>query len=433
MATLTGRFPASFRTLLFMNPVWLAIYFAVFAALPHTVSDAVAFSTPDAQEYLSAGYEFHDPTLTGFSYTRPFLYPLLIRISRGAGGAWALWLMQLLFWLGAANLVFLALQRAVQRNSIAVVGSLMYASNLSAIAITLHGLTETVTALLLSALLFTIAARDPQQPVRLLHRAVLILVLLTVVKPLFYIPLLLVLAMLPFLAFGIYRQEPRRLVILALVLSPLVYQLALMKVKYNAVTVSFITGKTLRNYLLTQGLRQTGGGTWEDAMSRAQALPKDEIPAHMAEHRRMYAALLFENLQGNIEANPTYLLFPKQFAQPVLASWMKRMNRVYYFLHVLFLLPWLAALPIARRTRNQGAWLLLLAAGLMNLYILATSAISFWQGDRLVLPALPVFAVLYPFVAVLLYRALSDWRNKEEGVSANQTGLPDLQLPSHRM
>jgi hypothetical protein len=35
---------------------------------------------------------------------------------------------------------------------------------------------------------------------------------------------------------------------------------------------------------------------------------------------------------------------------------------------------------------------------LMLYYILLTSGISFWQGDRLVLPALPLWLVLYSLI-----------------------------------
>lgn len=407
MPALTGRFPDSFRTLLLLNGVWLLIYFTVFAVLPQPVNDTVLFSTPDAQQYLSAGYEFYDFTQTGASDVRPFLYPLLIRIVHGAGGAWALWFVQLLCWLGSANFIFLALQRATQKNIFAIAGSFVYAVNLSAIVITLHGLTETVTIFLLSCLLYVIAARDPKQPLRTMHRVLFLLVLLTTVKPLFYIPLLLVLAVLPFAAFRFYRHQPRSLFVLVLLLLPLVYQLTLMKVKYDTFSVSHITDKTLRNYLLTQGLQQTEGGTWDESMAKAQAMPADAVRSHLLSHQKMYALLMYENLHGNIAANATYLLFPAQYEQPFFATCMKNMNTVYYYLHLLFVLPWLLALYFSRRNRNRDALLLPAVAGLLNLYILLTSAISFWQGDRLVLPALPVFAVLYPFTVYLLYQ---EWK-----------------------
>lgn len=405
MPALTGRFPVSFRTLLLLNGVWLVIYFTVFAVLPHTVSDSVLFCTPDAQQYLSTSTEFYDFTQTGASDVRPFLYPLLIRIVHGAGGAGALWFVQLLCWLGSANFIFLALQRVTLKNSFAIAGSLVFAVNLSAIVITLHGLTETVTILLLSCLLYVLTVRDSQKPLRTIHRVLLLLVLLTVVKPLFYIPLLLVLAALPFFTFRLYRQQPRKLFMLVLLLLPLVFQLTLMNVKYNTVTVSHITAKTLRNYLLAQGLQKTEGGTWDETMIRAQQLPGEEVVHHLLENKKLYTGLLYENLHGNIAAKPTYLLFPAHLEQTAFAKFMERTNTVYYYLHLLFLLPWLAALVTARRSRNHDALLLLMAAGMLNLYILGTSAISFWQGDRLVLPALPVFAVLYPFIVYFLYQA----------------------------
>lgn len=407
MSELTGRFPVSFRTLLLLNGVWLTLYFIVFAVLPQPVSDSVLFSTPDAQQYLATGYEFYDFTQTGASDVRPFLYPLLIRMVHGTGGAWALWFVQLLCWQGSANFIFLSLQRATRKTGFAIAGSLVYAVNLSAIVITLHGLTETVTILLLSCLLYVIAARDTEKPLRTIHRVLLLLVLLTTVKPLFYIPLLLVLAALPFFTFRLYRQQPRRIFILVLLLLPLVYQLTLMKVKYNTVTVSHITEKTLRNYLLAQGVQQTDGGTWDEAMAKAQAMPGDAVSSHLLSHKKMYTSLLYENLHGNIAANATYLLFPAQYEQPFFATCMKHMNTVYYYLHLLFVLPWLLALYLSRRSRNRDALLLLAVAGLFNFYILLTSAISFWQGDRLVLPALPVFAVLYPFTVYLLYQ---EWK-----------------------
>lgn len=407
MPVITGRFPVPFRTLLLLNGVLLLLYFSVFAILPQPVSDAVLFSTPDAQQYLSAGYEFYDFSQTGASAVRPFLYPLFVRIVHGAGGAWALWFVQLLCWLGSANFIFMALLRATRKTGFAVAGTIIYAANISAIVITLHGLTETVTIFLLSGLLYVITAHDLQQPLRTIHRVLFLLVLLTTVKPLFYIPLLLVLAALPFITFRFYRQQPRKLILLVLVLLPLVFQLTLMKVKYDTVTVSQITDKTLRNYLLAQGLQQTEGGTWDEVMASAQAMPDDAVRHHLLSHKKMYVSLLYENLHGNIAARATYLVFPAQYEQPFFASLMQMMNTGYYYLHLLFILPWLLALFIARRNRNRETLLLLAVAGLLNFYILFTSAISFWQGDRLVLPALPVFAVLYPFIVYQFYR---EWK-----------------------
>ena len=69
------------------------------------VSDHLMFSTVDSAIYRLTGHEFYKLSQTGYSYYRPFLYPLLISLIHKVFDFYGLWIMQFIFWISAVNLI----------------------------------------------------------------------------------------------------------------------------------------------------------------------------------------------------------------------------------------------------------------------------------------------------------------------------------------
>ena len=72
---------------------------------------------------------------------------------------------------------------------------------------------------------------------------------------------------------------------------------------------------------------------------------------------------------------------------------------------MLLLLPLL--LIIKRKDMDALVLLLLLAVSLY--LIIGTSGITYWQGDRIVLPSLPAWVILYSYIMVQLWGALRNF------------------------
>ena len=72
-------------------------------------------------------------------------------------------------------------------------------------------------------------------------------------KPLFiWLVIIVLFIILPVFYLKKYIVTPKNLFILLLVLTPLLFQITLMKVKYDTYSISKIGSKTFRNYFLSQ-------------------------------------------------------------------------------------------------------------------------------------------------------------------------------------
>ena len=398
--------PGDRRTILLLNLFWIAIYFCVFFSLNIDISRKIMFSTPDSREYFSVSGEFYNFSESGRSITRPFLYPLIVMLSWKPFGVFGIWLVQFGFWLASVNLLFLSLKRITGKTALGIVASLIVVLNFSYIAATLHGLTEVTTIFLLSLLLYKACKGiDSIQEIRVFHGLLFLLVLLTLVKPLFFLPLLFVLfIILPVFYLKAYIRTPKSLLVLGLICVPLLYQLTLMKVKYDMFTVSEISSKTFRKYLVAQGMQENNKKRdWIELQHEAEVMSTGEIFSYMSANKGLYWYLYRENLRTNIDSKADFLLYPEAYSHQKLGKFMGKVNTIYYHVHWLFIFPVLLSIFIAFRRKETGNLLILLIASGLSYYILLTSGISFWQGDRLTLPALTVFVFLYFFAGHYLY------------------------------
>jgi hypothetical protein len=381
--------------------IWLAIYFLVFFSLKIGVAQEIMFSSPDSQEYLVTGAEFLQREPAGFSHTRPFLFPVLLYGVHHILGVVGIWAMQLLMWLASLVLLYVSILNATRSVVLAVLGGTLMAINFTLIALTLHGLTEVLTIFLLTVLLHVISHRTfSGGRLKRFHAMVLILVVLTVVKPLFFpMVLVLVLGVAPLFHFRKYVARPQQLVVLLLVLAPLLFQMGWMKAKHDSFSVSQISSRTFKEYLLAQTISNEEGIPLEMAIEQARTFTPAEVRGYTLSSKGPMLDQFWQNVNENTTSISTLLLYPPGHEHPALAAAMGTMNTRYMVAHKFFLLPMLAllALHLVRRAASNRI-LQLVVAGTLTYFILFTSGISAYQGDRLTLPALPLFLFLYAMV-----------------------------------
>ncbi len=387
-------------TILLLNLIWLAIYFIVFFSINNKVSSDVIFSSPDAKEYLATSKEFFNFSETGFSLTRPFLFPLILGITYKIFGAYGFWLLQFIFWIVSINLLYFSIKQICGKTILAIAGSLLLACNLSHIALTLHGVTEVITIFLLTVILFILTFHIAKvQTLKIFHRCLFFLVLLTVIKPLFYFPLIFVLLVILSVFYGKkYFQQPRQILLLLLIITPLLLQITVMKIKYDTFSVSRISSITLKNYLLTQGIQKINNISYEEAKTIAKCYNAPDAFHYILENKKIFAGIFRQNIIDNIKAPALFLTFPAKNTVSKFSRFMIKMDGVFYYVHLVFIpIMFIFLIVFIRKKEWESLIILVLLTGL-NYYILISSGISFWQGDRLVLPALPVFITLYLFV-----------------------------------
>lgn len=389
-----------------LNYLLIIIYVIIFNVLKIEVNESLMFGTvTDSWTYLSAGNEFYKFAEVGYSNIRPFLYPLVILIVNKIFGAIGLWILQVLFWIISINLVFLSIKRVTQNRTLSFAGSLIIALNVSFIVLTFHALTEVTTIFLLSILIYFVSFNVTKaNTLNFFHRCLLILVLLALVKPSFYLPVLfMLLIILPVFYLKKYLKKTKSILLLTFIVIPLLFQLTIMKVKYNSFSFSLIGENTFKNFFLAQGVVQIENISWEKARLKTITMATTEQLSYLLKNKEMFTQLYFRNMKENIKALPCFLFFDKGFRKEIV-QYMTIVNSLYYYMHIIFIIPLLISIYKIYKRKNMNYYLVLLIfPGALIYYIFLTIPISLWQGDRLVIPSLPLWVFLYALILNYLF------------------------------
>ncbi|MCW3104156.1 MAG: hypothetical protein JWO09_2596 [Bacteroidetes bacterium] len=389
--------------LLILNLLLLAVYFIAFSGLTVGISRETMFSTNDALSYLDVANLGTRLSGTDALAIRPFLYPLIVALAYKTLGAYGLWFLQFLFWLAAANFLFLSLKK-LSNSILGFIAALLFAINLTCITLTLYALTEITTVMLLSFLLYFIThAAERRTELGFIHRLLLILVLLTVIKPLFYpVVLGVVFIVLPLFYYRQYRQHTKKLFTLLLVLSPLLLQQTFMKMRYGQFKVSMIGDITMRDYFLADGFAAVNKISRDSALIAVNKFEPHKVNSYILSHSQEFIEVYLTNLKNNCNGYPQYLDYPINTGNKRYIDFMMGMNDLYYQSHFILLPLLLLVLFLLARSRRAGDMIILLIPLLLSYYILLSSGISTYQGDRLTISAFPLWLFAYLLAAWLL-------------------------------
>lgn len=386
-----------YKDIYILNYLLIVIYYLFFSSVHLDINSGIMFTTYDSYTYRNASDEFYKFSETGFSNFRPFLYPLIINLILKPFGAIALWWMQVAFWFVSINFIFLSIKTITKSTVLSFIGALLMAINFSYFGLTMQCLTEVTTILLLSCLVYFMSTHFEQ--IRLLtffHPVLFIFVLLAVLKPVFFLPVLFLLfIVLPFFYLTKYKTAPKQLITLLLILTPLLYQLTLMKVKYNTFSVSQIGNETFRNYLFAQGFQQNNSISLENARAQIKTMTDTEVNTYYFENKTTYIKIYFENLKANLNAFTSFLIGPRGFIYIGLGKYMTYVNSIYFYLHLIFIIPILTILYLSYKRKSWNILILIGGCFCLVYYLFLTSPVSFNEGDRLIITSMPIWIFLY--------------------------------------
>jgi hypothetical protein len=360
------------------------------------------YSATDAQQYKAYG-EY----LTGAggyaSDTRPYFFPLFIRFSAMAGGDFGVWFMQALLHVCGGLLLF----AAVRQTSKTLWGWLMvwffYALHPSLAVHTLYALTETLTVFLMALFVYFLTRRPHVDSLRRV-KAVAVLAVAVVVKPVYLYVFVFALCWLCWRERKFLFKSRNSLLILVFSLAVVLVQPLLMKVQQGEFFVSRIGEITLRDYYYrllyarTEGINfgLSDGPLAVDALridNAVRGTTSAEIVKYAMKHPLLAVQTGAEVVYGNVDSSSQLY---KRVRDPVSTEWwgyiMRKISLYAHFLAVACLL-----YLFLRRARGR-LFPGFKAISVLLVYILLVSGISFWQGDRLVIFALPLWVVLYAAV-----------------------------------
>jgi len=343
--------------------------------------DTSIFSTPDSHTYRQvADWIYGARSSSPASIWVPFLYPTVLGLADRVGGPLGVWAMNVVLWFLALNVTAVAAYRLTRAYWAAGLIFLLLATNISLILLTFQALTEITTVALIAVWLLGLSfLKSPPSPLRV-AAALLPVALLVVVKPEFEI--LLVVTIL-FLLVAVWRSASRapRLVVVAACLIPVAAQVALMAGANHVLGISQIGDSTIRGYYLSQLFVYLGmSPDVYSAQPQAVAMSNTALLQFLAAHPLAAVRVFAHILRDNLDSSSNFLTA----ANPILLTIDTVTNQVYAWVLVAMVPIVAAALWIRRDAR-----LALLSVGALNVFL--AGGLSFWQGDRLTVIAIPLW------------------------------------------
>ena len=386
------------RQAVYLNLFLIAIYFLVFFNLKTGIDYFIMFSSPDSQDYLSVGNWIFENAFTDKTLNNPVLYPFVLKLVLLLFGVTGVWFFQFLLWLLSVNLLFYSVQRITNKR-FACTGALILSFNLSYIALTLHALTDVTVTFLVCWLIFFLTRRiNNFKTINFFYTIILFFSVLSVIKPVFFPPLIALLFIIfPVFYFKTFLKS-RRKFLLVLALLPVLFQMTLMFVKHDKISLSEKGNTTFKIYFFAQCYADVNKINIENAVSVAENKSADSIVAFMLVNKavvvkKFFGNVLFENLTGPA----TFLVYPPEYKNMKFFYLMKLENWFFLTLHLIFIIPCLYLLFYLWKTKSRmfSVYCFLL---FLFYYLVLITGMAYWQGDRYAVSFQPLWIIIYLLV-----------------------------------
>ncbi|HEX5807750.1 MAG TPA: hypothetical protein VFY25_03735, partial [Anaerolineales bacterium] len=357
----------------------------------------------DSRSYRDVGeWLFGRSDITSIDH-RPWLYPLLLGLTRtlfGSGAESVMWVLQLLMWLASGALIYLGLQNTVHSTALAMLGAGFFFSHPSPLLLTFHGMTETLNIFVISAFAWVLTTTLKNR----IYYAIVLIALATVTKPIYLLFLiLLVLYILaryrlntpPATPVGrsslLNRKAPalKQPGLILVLLLPIWIQLALTLIAIGRPTLSTIGSYTFKNYLVADVYLRTEGTEWRPTMELIKDWDMRQQLAYLSDNQRMTLLTIRSHLiDSNLLTGSFYALGEGNRMKEFSITW----NTAAAYIHLLMLPLVLYYLLSKRYTQNKETIALLYICFVLQFL---TSGISTGQEDRLLITALPLWIIAY--------------------------------------
>lgn len=384
------------------------IYFLITIPLGYFQSiNSTMFWASDAQSYRSVADWIIGNNNSTNVLVRPVLYPLIIMIGRAIGNNYGIWGLQFLMWIISGLILYRTLKTTIRNNYLIALGLILYTGNITLMLLTLHALTEVTVILLITILIAWINNNKAVEQNRFWLLVLFIMSLLVLLKPLF-ISIWLIVLLYRIVAF-IYDRIRRHVswkyfVFMVIAILPILVQLSLLKIKFNQFTVSNIGAITLKNYLFSRVYGDLHMESVEKARSDTINFSQKEIYEYLFTHFGKTIESYIWNLCNNFLSGSNIVNYPKP--NKYLFFYMRLLNIGYFIIHVLMIpISIIAAVQLFKK-RSWNKFYIIISLMFLLFVIFASSGITFWQGDRIILPGLPIWIILYCIVFTSLLNSL---------------------------
>ncbi|HLP13749.1 MAG TPA: hypothetical protein VK177_17580 [Flavobacteriales bacterium] len=393
------------RIIIFLNLVILTFYtwFMVYFGFASKI-DVLVFSASDAKEYqdyilfLKGEVDYCNPN-------RPFFYPALLMVATSLGGIKGVWIMQTLFWLTACNLSYLSAKKMGAGIFWSCISFLLVGTYFSAIILTAYGLTEITILFLLSVLVYLLSnSFGSEKKISWGLAVITLLAILFATKPFFQLTMWIGIVLFLIYFFHTIRKRIVILLWLVIALSPAIIQYSLNKSYHGVWSSDNLIEHNLRWYLMNKvdyyettgdldGFNYLGDSVYKTREAKLSKLSLSEVKSYLWEHKSSTFTVMVDNFCANINTSNPYL---DAATNPSLSMRSWKINGKILRFHIymfIFMFLYFAITIWKKRTEFH---FYLLSLGFVCYMTLLSVCITFWAGDRLVVPAIAVWAVMYP-------------------------------------
>lgn len=347
----------------------------------------------DAKGYYSVGSWIYSGTETNHTITRPLLYPAIIGLLFKINYGWVI-VFQFLCWLLSVNLLYAGAKKVFNSLWPPIFFAAFVGLNFTLIALTFHALTELITVFFLSVLVYLVCARwkgFDQQKFWIFSS--LLLALLSVVRPVFYPILLLWLLFIGIFHFKQLFGRPKILVYMALVLSPVLFQMGFMYQKHGIFKISDIGTRTINNYYVTRVYSSVNGTDKAESFKQIEHNSTSENMSYLMQHKKNALKVFIGNVNESVNGAPIFTMIPNK-EKNFFWFWMNKINGLFayvFFMGIPFVIAYLWKLYRRKETYFMAFFLLISIVYLVTL----SCGLSYYQGDRLFVPLVAVWPFVY--------------------------------------
>ncbi len=400
--------------------ICLTTYFIVFFKIGgFNFLEQKLFYSQDSKEYLEVARWMGGEDIPLNPY-RPFFYPLLIFIFYGGFGVIGLWGLQVLLFTVGQILLFKGVKKLSGNFSVAMIAFVICQSAISLVVYTNLALTETTVFFLLACLCFTLTNLiQEKKPVSLSYTTVFVAAILAVTKPVFYFIWLVFFALGFLKILGKRKMALQVILILVLVSTPVLIQKSIQYVNHGTIGNNPIGELTLKNYLFKRVFHSANFGhvrSFQDLNNKelqalssiTEGIPYDRALNFLKVHWKTTLEIFWLNYKENLRSANPYI---DPAENPTLVQATYKLNSFLAWFHLA--LPLLLFLTLTDYFFTKSSTLIILVfSGGVLFYFLLTSGISFWAGDRLIIPSIALSAFFYPVFIHYFYFRIKNLFNR---------------------
>jgi hypothetical protein len=329
---------------------------------------------------------------------RPWVYPFIVGLARASFSVNAeriLWVSQFVMWMASSALIYLTLYNATRQVFIGILGATLFFTHPSPLALTFHGMTETINILLLCSFCWLMSAKVKSRYLL----AVLLFSLLTTTKPTYQIQLVLLLIYVSLYTYRVLgKPKLKQVGLLFLVLIPIWIQLGISFSYDRTLNISKIGPVTFKNFFVAVVYERAENKAWRQSMTEIESWDVNQQLTYLWAHQRETLLTYRRNLIDNNQWVGSFFIRGENNR---MIGFVETVNAVSVYLHIFMLPIMLYFLLSGDYPKNKELVALVYAVFLIQTLV---SGISTGQDDRLTVTGLPLWIISYLLV---LHAALS--------------------------